>query len=213
LLKIIENNGQKFTEFAYNETEMVARLSYFSSRHIHFAHQIDSLNNQIKELVKLNLSESSKAQGYEENLRNLRAQIDDFESQKIKYKSELKKSQDILDAKVLEMEQMERENEATTESYCKNLEKETATRKDLENQLKTLNTKREELLKLKQSLENKVKEYEQMTESKQVLLNDATNQINQLKQEHERILEELDRTKKENEKFKSMLSYIKNFNV
>ena len=44
-----------------------------------------------------------------------------------------------------------------------------------------------------------------MTESKLVLLNEAFNQIQQLKQEPEKCLEELDRTKNENEKFKSML--------
>ena len=54
-----------------------------------------------------------------------------------------------LDAKVIEMEHMEKENEATLESFGKNLEKETATRKDLESQLKSLNSKREELLKIK----------------------------------------------------------------
>ena len=58
-----------------------------------------------------------------------------------------------------------------------------------------------------------MKEREQMTESKLVLLNEALSQIQQLKQEQEKCLEELDRTKNENEKFKSMLSYIKNFNV
>ena len=54
-----------------------------------------------------------------------------------------------LDAKVIEMEHMEKENEATLAGFVKNLEKETDTCKDLESQLKSLNSKLEELLKIK----------------------------------------------------------------
>lgn len=213
MIHILENNQQKFNEYAYNEAELVSRLAYFSNRHFQLKMEIDMLNERIKDLVNINATEISKTSVYEENLNKLKAQVNDFESEKNRFKSELKKVQELFDTKVVEMEQMEKDNELMMENLGKTLDKETTTRKDLETQLKATNSKREELLKLKQNLENKLKDCEQTIESKNDALNDASKQIHQLKQEIQNNLTELEKSKNENEKFKSMLSYIKNFNV
>ena len=213
LFKIMENNDQKMNEYIYNETEIINRLAYYSNRHLKFKIEIDMLNKQIKDLVRINSAEKSKLNNYEEDLNKLRQQVSQSEADSQKLKEDAKKFKENYETKVQEMEQMEKDYEETIENLKKTLDKESVTRKDLENQCKVMNSKREELLKLKLNLENKLKEHEQQLENKTELMNDAFKQIAQLKLDYQNSLNELEKSRVENEKFKSMLSYIKNFNL